>query len=70
MIEKITLIAIFGAMIYLWNRFVIPIMIKRFVQANSSNKTLKTNQDSIIRGAQGFFWAAFILISYNQLFGQ
>lgn len=70
MIEKITLIAIFGMMIYLWNRFVIAMIVKIVVQASSSNRTLKTNQTLIVRGAQGFFWTAFIVISYSQLFGQ
>lgn len=68
MIETTLFILLFGVLIYFWNLYVIPIMIARVVLVNPTNHWLKTNQDMIVRGFQGFFWTAYILIAYNNLF--
>ena len=67
MIEKILFIGLFGLLIYFWNLYVIPMMIARVVLMNSANHRLKANKDAIIKGFQGFFWAAFVLLSYNNV---
>ncbi len=68
MLFKILFIALFGAVVYFWNRFIIPMMIKQMVHMNPSNSGLKTNEETLIKGFQGFFWVAFIWIAFNQLF--
>ena len=68
MILKLLFIALFGVVIYFWNRFVIPMMIKRVVKMNSSNSGLKSNEETMTKGFQGFFWVAFVWIAINQLF--
>lgn len=61
-LNKVTFVVFVGILIFIWNKYVIPFMIRKVVELNSNNSWLKRNEEILIKGYQGFFWVGFGMI--------
>ena len=63
MLNDIIHLLLFGLLVFVWNKYIVPNLVKMVVRINSGNKWLERNQNNITKGFQGFYW--FGLMGYT-----
>lgn len=61
LIEKSIFVIAIGGCVFLWNRYAVRLLIKKFVKLNAQNLWLERNQTTIIKGIQLFYWLFYLM---------